>query len=343
MLRAVRTPTLLARVRRTLRERALIERGQRVLVACSGGPDSAALLVVLAQLSRSLDITLEAASVDHGLRADASADVALAAAQAAALGVPFHALTVKVRRAPSLQAAARGARYAALLTLARKLGAARVAVGHTRDDQAETVLLRLLRGASVLGLSGIAPRRQDGVIRPLIDCDRAAVAAFAAAHHVSLARDPSNADERFARVRLRTRVMPALLAENPNLVAQLCDLADDGRALLDALRPRAEALLAASAQDTEIMDISSWGAEPEPVRRLALRAWLRPLLGRDLLRAHIAQLDRALLGHGEVWLPSGFAVVARGDGLLRLVHGRAVHRQRGVRAPAPVRSRRKKA
>ncbi|HMI89850.1 MAG TPA: tRNA lysidine(34) synthetase TilS, partial [Polyangiales bacterium] len=138
---------IVARVRRTLRERGLLEAGGRVLCACSGGPDSAALLVALAQLQVELDFTLEAASVDHGLRADAGLDVEIARDQARSVGVPFHALRVQVSSEGSLQAAARSARYGALHGLAASISASRLALGHTRDDQAETVLMRVLRGA----------------------------------------------------------------------------------------------------------------------------------------------------------------------------------------------------
>jgi len=201
----------------------------RVLAACSGGPDSAAMLLALARLANELDFGLEAASVDHGLREDAARDVEIAAEQAASAGVPFHGLRVEVAAQGSLQAAARSARYAALHELAVRLGAARIAVGHTLDDQAETVLLRVLRGSGLSGLAGVTPRRADGVIRPLIDCRRADVAAFAASRCTRIANDPSNVDARFERVRIRSEVLPRLSAENPVVVEHLADLADEAR------------------------------------------------------------------------------------------------------------------
>ncbi|MDD9942146.1 MAG: tRNA lysidine(34) synthetase TilS, partial [Myxococcales bacterium] len=138
---------MLARVRRTLTERDLLAAGDAVVVACSGGPDSAALLAVLARLAPEFNLTLHAASVDHGLRQGAAADVEVARAQATRMGVPFHALRAHVPHGASVQGQARSARYAALSDLGASLGAACVAVGHTRDDQVETVLMRLLRGA----------------------------------------------------------------------------------------------------------------------------------------------------------------------------------------------------
>ena len=312
--------TLVARVRRTIRERELFQAGSSVLVACSGGPDSAALLLALARLAPALRLQLHAASVDHGLRAGAELDVAIAAEQAAAARVPFHALAVRVEPKASVQAAARRARYQALHALASHLGARVIAVGHTRDDQAETVLARLLRGASVLGLAAIAPRRADGVVRPLIDCGRAQAQAFAERHAPRLARDPSNDDPRFQRVRLRTRVLPLLMAENGDLTEHLCALADDARAMRGALGPALFALLERSAKPGGIIDVSSWRKEPEAVRRLALRARLEPHLRAPLHRAHLQQLDAAIVRAkaAEVWLPGDVSAVLERSGELQL-------------------------
>lgn len=310
---------ILARVRRTIRERRLIEPGMRVLVACSGGPDSSALLVALARLSAELECGLHAASVDHGLRASAGADVEIARDLAAELGIAFHALRVRVEPRASLQAAARDVRYRALLDLATHIGAARLAVGHTQDDQAETVLLRMLRGAGVSGLSAVEPARADGVIRPLIDCRRAAVAAFAARHCRKIAHDSSNRDPRFGRSRVRADVLPRLEREDAAIVQHLADLADDARACVEALRPLAEALLARSLQGSDIIDVSSWAREPLAVRRGALRLWLVRATGVEPRRRQLAEIDHAATAPAEIWLARGFALHSAGTGRLQLV------------------------
>ena len=153
-----------ATVRRTIRERGLLSAGDHVLVACSGGPDSTALLHVLHRLRGDLGITLCTASIDHGLRPESAEEVAQVGAFAGSLGVPFVAARVDVSaEGPSLQARARDDRYLALHELASSQSAGVVAVGHTQDDQAETVLARMLRGAGLRGLGGIEPRRADGV------------------------------------------------------------------------------------------------------------------------------------------------------------------------------------
>lgn len=310
---------IVARVRRTLRERGLLAAGGRVLAACSGGPDSAGMLFALAQLQAELDFTLEAASVDHGLRPDAAADVEIAREQARAAGVPFYALQVEVAATGSLQAAARAARYAALLAQAQRCGANRLALGHTRDDQAETVLLRALRGAGLLGLAGIEPARADGVIRPLIDCDRAAVAEFAARHCAHIARDPSNGDMHFPRVRIRRELLPALMREDSAIVEHLCDLAEDAHALRGWLLPQARAGLVSCCQEPAIIDVSRLNQQPSALRRWVLRAWLEPQIGTELGRAHLEQLERASDQGGEVWLPRGWLVRAQAGTALTLI------------------------
>lgn len=299
---------IVARVRRTIRERALFEHGARVLVACSGGPDSAALLHVLDRLAPPLGLSLAAASVDHGLRVDAARDVEVARALAAGLGIPFTPLRVTVAPAgPSVQAKARRARYGALLAEARRVGASALAVGHTLDDQAETVLGRVLRGSGVSGLAGIEPRREDGVVRPLIDCRREDVLAYAARHALPVTRDPSNDDARYERVRLRTDVLPVLTAEDPRAVQHLAQLADDARALRDWVRAAADALLVAAKVEGGL-DADLLLAAPAPVRVEALSVWARTLTGAPTGRAHIASLEQTLKNRGESLLPKGWLV-----------------------------------
>jgi tRNA(Ile)-lysidine synthase len=306
---------IVARVRRTIHERALGLGGQRVLVACSGGPDSAALLHALHRLAPELGMTLYAASVDHGLRADAWRDVEVAAELARMLGVPFAPLRVEIpSEGASVLAKARRARYAALLSHAASLGAPFVAVGHTQDDQAETVLLRSLRGSGVAGLSGVEPRRGDGVVRPLLDCSRAEVHTHVAHHALPFVRDPSNDEPRFARVRVRRELVPAALREDPRALVHLAQLADDAREIRGWLDASGAALLERAASGPEDLEAAVLLAAPRPVRSAALGSWVRAITGRSASRAHLIGLERTLQGSGEALLPGGR--VARLDGAL---------------------------
>ena len=277
------------------------------------------MLFALARLAPEFGFELEAASVDHGLRAEAARDVEIAARQAASLGVAFHALRVHVSPGASVQAQARAARYAALLHLAADRGASRLAVGHTRDDQAETVLLRLVRGTGLHGLGAIDPRRADGVIRPLIDCDRAEVQRLAAAEFSELADDSSNADPRYERVRLRAHVMPLLAAENPNLAEHLAALADEAREYRVPLERAVGELLALALAGPRSLRIAVLAGRPGLLRRAALRAWLERHGIARVSRAHVNELEHAVRsGRGHIWLSQGWSAVATPDGILEL-------------------------
>ncbi len=289
---------LIDRVRATLRERRLFEGAQRVLVACSGGPDSTVLLHVLHTLREEHGCELVVASVDHGLRPTAAADVACAGRSAAALGVRFVPLEVVVGPGASKQAHARQARYSALAACAATVGAECIAVGHTQDDQAETVIARLLRGTGLPGLSGIAPRREDGVVRPLIDCRRQDVHAYLSTHDLDAAIDPSNQDMRFGRVRIRHQVLPTLVGENAHLVPSLCALADEAREVRALIASECHRVLGVDPPNAERLR-----GEPSPVRRWALKAWCEHEHGIALLRTHLEALERMLTHGGEVRLP----------------------------------------
>lgn len=291
-----------------------------MLVAISGGPDSAGLLVALHKLSSELYLDLVAVSVDHGLRPESAADVEIARAQAAALKVPFRALRLDLATGPDLQARARDARYAALREQRLLDGARSLAVGHTRDDQAETVLSRMLRGAGIRGLAGIAPRRDDGVIRPLLDVSRAEVHALVHAAGLPVAMDASNSDPRFQRVRMRHDVLPLLTREDPEVAAHLADLAEDARAVLELLEPQATTLLTNAKLEDGALSIERCVQAPTALRRLVLQRWASEACGEPASRAHVEALELCLRGRGEVRLPNEVLVVVENG---RLVAHRA--------------------
>jgi tRNA(Ile)-lysidine synthase len=299
---------IISRVRRTLLERRLIEPGTCALAACSGGPDSAAMLVALARLQKELGFTLTSASINHGLREAAASEVEIARRQAEQVGVEFHPLEIEVPAGTSVQAEARAARYAALKALAGRIGAGCIATGHTQDDQAETVIMRILRGTGLDGLGGIAPARADGVVRPLIDCRRQEVLRFAQEHCCEIAHDPSNLDPRFERVRIRQEVLPMLQQEDPAIVQHLGDLADDARESTRTICRQAEQLLGQAGREGPCLSQPILRQADRATRRVAVRIWMRERTGVELGRAHLDQIDRAIASKGEIWLPGGWAV-----------------------------------
>lgn len=230
-------PSLRRLVERTVRDDKLFARGDLVLVACSGGPDSTALLHVLALLRRTLGHIVVAHGIDHGLRPQAAQELELVAALCKKLDILFEVTRVGVAPGSNVQARAREARHVALQQAAMRRGAAVIATGHTADDRAETVLLRLLRGAGPRGLAVLASRapapvivegqvRSSDIVRPMIHARRVDVLAHVHRHDLICAEDPSNTDPRFARVRVRRELLPLLEDLSPCIVDHLCALAD---------------------------------------------------------------------------------------------------------------------
>jgi tRNA(Ile)-lysidine synthase len=284
-----------------------------VLVACSGGPDSTVLLHVLHRLRGELGITLCVASVDHGLRPESALEVERVGELASELGAPFYSVRVEVEsKGVSLQARARELRYAALQEVALERGASRIAVGHTQDDQAETVLARMLRGAGLRGLGGIEARRSDGVIRPLLDCRRSDVRAYAVERQLPFVDDPSNHQRSFERVRIRHEVLPALALEDLRVVEHLCALGDEAADLNAYLDARVPELPHEGARTVSVEAVS---VLPAPIRVRWLRSWIGQETGLTPNRSHLVQVGRLLTGPGEVLLGSGWSVAAQGGGL----------------------------
>lgn len=184
-----------------------------------------ALLHVLALLRHKFGLVLSAHGVDHGLRPGALDELATAAAFAQAQEVPFSITHLQLAPGGNLQARAREARYAALRREGVRVGATWIATAHHAEDRAETVLLRLLRGAGVAGL-GVLPVQSGDLIRPLIRAPRAAILQHLARHGVPYANDPSNLDPRFLRVRVRQELLPLLKQLSPGIVNHLTGLAD---------------------------------------------------------------------------------------------------------------------
>ena len=303
----------------TCRRRRLLGSTDRVVAALSGGPDSAALLAVLATLrDAGLVAWVSAVHVDHRLRPGSADDGEACAALCRRLGVAFERVEVEV--APgNVQAQARLARYAALRRAAARAGATRIATGHTRSDQAETVLLRLLRGSGARGLAGIPPRR-GMVVRPLIDRSRREVMAYLRARRLPWLEDPSNATPRYLRNRVRGAVVPLLESVNPSLeraLARTADLLRDDERALDRLSRAA--VHGAAASGGELLGL------PVAVRRRAVRRLWKEARGRRAgLTARHVETVLALLrrrGPGRVALPDG--IEARfAYGRLELVRAR---------------------
>lgn len=241
---------LRSRLSAHLEATGLLDAARRLVVACSGGGDSTALLALLAGWAGGRGVVLVGAHVAHGLRGDeGDRDARAAADQAHSLGLPFALRPVDVaelrRPGESLEAAGRRLRYESLLALAEELGPGTlVATGHTLDDQAETVLLNLHR-RSGRTRGGIRARRADGVVRPILPFRRAELRDFLAAEGTPFREDTSNADPRFERNRVRLEELPRLEAAHPGVAARLARAAEAWTRRLDRLDAALDGALAA--------------------------------------------------------------------------------------------------
>jgi tRNA(Ile)-lysidine synthase len=318
----------------TIRRHRLLGGGEVVLVAVSGGADSLALLDVLATLRPKLDLTVHALHVHHGLRPEADGDAEFVRASCARLDVPFHVERIALRCSPEvagepwagLEAEARQARYAVFRERARALGAARVATGHTADDQAETVLMRLLAGAGPRGLAGIAPLRGP-YIRPLLESRRAAVEAHLRRRGLGWVEDSTNRDPRFLRNRVRHDLLPFLAgALDRGIVESLCRGAAAARSVVNELETRAGAELARLARSDERGLVVSLTALRDLPVELAAEVLRQAALRRGSpvsIRAPGQRALRAVLAEATNWRPFrlGRARVERSGRWLRVADG----------------------
>jgi tRNA(Ile)-lysidine synthase len=315
-------------VERFVVSRGLISRGHRVLAAVSGGADSVALLGILHGLSSRIGFSLEVGHFDHGLRESARAELESVASLAASFDLPFHAgagdvPAIVASTGDSVEEAARKARYGFLEQTADDIHADRIATGHTRTDQVETVLMRVLRGTGLRGLAGI-PVRRGRIIRPILVLARSETVSYCDAHGLLYVQDASNEDPRFFRNRVRHELLPLLEARYDRRVQDNLErLADNVRSIIDVIRQRTEPIIENSLVET---GPGRWRLETGPLADLddaALVILLGDLFERfscdmDFTRAHyggLLRLVRSPRAMGKQISLPGFTVGREHGGL----------------------------
>jgi tRNA(Ile)-lysidine synthetase-like protein len=332
-------------VRASLQEHQMLAPGDTVVVAVSGGPDSLCLLHVLRDLAGDLGIALHVAHLDHMLRgAESAVDAAFVAATARAWGLPATVVAKDVRALAkstraNLHQAGRVARYEFLADVAQTCGARAVAVAHNADDQAETVLMHLLRGAGPAGLRGmrpVVPWEEWGMgnggwgmdraihpllVRPLLLVPRAAIEAYCAAHGLQPRRDPTNQDRSATRNRIRHELLPQLIEYNPHVVealgrtAAIC--ADEHDLVVQALEAAWPAL-ARERPGAVDFEGDAWRALHPALQRAALRHAYALLGGRDTLDLAHVEAGQAAIARGV-----GSRTELPGDITIRVNYGGA--------------------
>ena len=310
------------RIRKTLERHALCPPGTRLLIGLSGGSDSVALLFLLRDLSGHGDFEIAAlAHLNHQLRPTASRDEAFCRDLADRLALRIHVQRSDVKgyahaQNLSVEDAARRIRYDFMEQAAVLAGADRIAVGHTQDDQAETFLLKLMRGAGLTGLAGIHPKR-GRVIRPLLDVSRSDLRAYLASRGETWIEDESNADLDNPRNRIRHVVLPELdgAAAGPTRpsIARAAGLIREDGQWLDELAEQKFALLAERTADGLALEAAALALEPPPIRRRVLLQAMRAAGNREIGLEHVEAAMAVLAGlTGGVDVPGGRVELRRG-------------------------------
>ncbi len=332
------------------KSRRLIGPGDRILVAVSGGPDSVALLALLAELAPAWALALTVCHVHHGLRGrEADEDADFVAKLCGTLEIPIRIEHLartgspRKRARQSWQEWAREARYGALHRAADDLGMSKVALGHTADDQAETVLLWMLRGAGLTGLAGIPLTRDGHIIRPLLGFRRRDLVQYVKGRGLTSRTDSSNAKPVYLRNRIRQEVLPVLTAINPAIVDMLCRQAELLREDEQWMSERATDCLARLVKKEEgriSLRSEEFSLLPLALQRRAIRGLLRQLspTGRWPTFRTVSAVHRLMTRaqSGSRLILTGLQVVREYD---TIVFARNVRQDDGLRedeAPPPV-------
>ncbi|UPL11068.1 tRNA lysidine(34) synthetase TilS [Microbacterium sufflavum] len=306
--------------------------GSTVIVALSGGADSLALAAATAFEAAKRGLRVAAVTVDHGLQDDSAAVAERAARTAADLGLDPLVVRVEVSGDGGPEAAARDARYRVLRDAANDLRAAAVLLGHTLDDQAETVLLGLARGSGAASLQGMAVERadDDGVrwLRPLLGVRRATTRAFCAAAGLDAWDDPHNSDDRYSRVRVRDRVLPVLEAElGPGIAEALArtaeQLREDAEAFDEMIHETIEDIVEHAEAGISV-SVAALAANPAALRNRIIRLVVDSEFGVSLTRTQTVEVARLVTdwsGQGPIDLP-GCSARRQGGRLVFTAAGR---------------------
>jgi tRNA(Ile)-lysidine synthase len=311
---------ILKKVKNTIRRYNLINKNDKILIGVSGGPDSVALLYVLNSLSKELKISLHIAHLDHMLRKDSYKDREFVEELAKKIRIPITCGQINVKelaKKGSLEEIARNARLGFLFRIAKEINAHKIALGHNLADQAETVLMRILRGTGLYGLSGILPKREIAgfkIIRPLIEVRRREIESFLKRKKIKPCIDVSNLEEIYFRNKIRNNLLPLLEKEyNKNIKEVLSNMAEAVGYDYDYLQRQANFKMEGSREKIKLKKFLK--LHPA-LQRLILRFAIAKVKGdtRRITFQHIKELEDLILNRpvtSVVDLPKGISVVKR--------------------------------
>lgn len=307
-------------VRAAIKEHNLIRRGDKILVGVSGGPDSVALLYLLDSLRKELKITLHIAHLDHMLRKNSRKDAEFSEGLGQRLKIPVTIGQINVAalaKKGSLEEIARNARLGFLFKVAKDIKADKIALGHNLDDQAETVLMRILRGAGLYGLTAMQPVRKIGkfvIIRPLLETKRSRIEAFLRRKKIKPRFDVSNSSEIYLRNRVRSNLLPLLEKEyNANIKEVLANMAQNVGSDYNYLSVTAKRLMKGAKTKLNLEKLMK--LHPA-IRRLAIRHAIACVKGdmRSIGFQHMKEIEDLISNrplNSIVDLPKGVSVIKK--------------------------------
>jgi len=305
------------KIREAIKRHRLIDKGDKIVVGVSGGPDSVVLLLLLNSFKKELKLNLHIAHLDHMLRAGSVKDSEFVEVLAKKLNLPVTVARVNVKalsKKGSTEEIARNVRLGFLFRVAKEFKAKKIALAHNLDDQAETVLMRILRGTGLYGLAGILPKRKIAgfqIIRPLIEVKRKEIEGFLRKKKIKPCRDPSNFKDIYFRNKIRNRLLPLLEKEyNHNIKEVLANLAQSAGSDYDYLNSIAAYSAKGIKDRVSLRKLS--GMHPA-IRRMVIRGCFAGLKGdtRRLTFQHIREIEDLILNrplNSIVDLPLGISV-----------------------------------
>jgi len=321
---------LIQKVRKTIARYHMLKQGDTVLVGVSAGPDSVCLLYLLKELRQEYSLSLHIAHLHHGFRgSEADEDVRFVRAIGESLGIPVHVEHADIpaylkKTGLSKQAGARKVRYEFFSKAAEATGACRIAVGHTADDQVETFLMRLLKGAGPHGLSGIPPVR-DKIIRPLIELTREEVMGFLSERGIRYRIDSSNLSKVYLRNKIRLDLIPYLAKEyNPNIMSTLMRnltiLRDEDTFLDEYIQRLYPDVVISRTAESITLDAVRLASLAHPVQRRILRHAVESIAGEEAVALSFRHIEDSLAllekdKTGEVHLPHDLRIRREGETL----------------------------
>ncbi len=316
--------SLLDRVRAAIRRYRMLEPGDKAVIGVSGGPDSAVLLHILRRLQSELCLHIVVAHLDHNVRRGSAQDMRFVERLSASYGFEFHGYRLsraKILKNGSLEDQLRRHRYVFFKDVCRRCGAKKIVLAHTLDDQAETLLMRLLRGSGLHGLSSMRPSLALGgleVVRPLIEVSKKDLLAYASAHKLTYRTDPTNTDEAYLRNKIRHSLLPLLEKEyNKNIREVLAGTARTVASDYAALADLAQEALTREAKFQKrryVVDTAYLASVSVSLRRMMVRLAIERVKGdlRQIALRHWEEIEDLVFRRpldAQVHLPGGIVVV----------------------------------